>query len=488
MKYIKVLIVGMIFLLIGMVAKAQDAQKLKSKGDALYQAERFIESFDCYTQAMKIAEKQGDATMYELCLGNIANIFGTFEDYERANVYYNKAFEDALKNDNKDVAAKCVINMVVTSTLMGDAKKAKEYFKLQNHVPLSNPALRRFFLYHSQACIAYAEQNYPLVISLSKFSYNYATSRKLPVQLIVNLHNDIGKCYIKENKLDSAISAFNKNIEICKKVGDNGNLAESYHGMAEAYDKKGDDKLQAYYLSLYHNLSDSIFSGKLFNMAKNKLFMYEDQKTEHKIRMLSWKYNAALIVAIITFLFVIILGVLARMIFLRNRRLNQAYQALYAKSQDLIKSHEENQGLREKLSVVGDSDIRMQYNEMCNEKLLHEINRVMEDLKYISNPDFSITMLANLVGTNVKYVSTIINEQYGKNFKTYLNEYRIREACKRLSNDEKYGNITIKAIAEGIGYNSINNFIIAFKKIVGMTPSAYQKMAKLGKAQRGEKG
>jgi AraC-like DNA-binding protein len=63
------------------------------------------------------------------------------------------------------------------------------------------------------------------------------------------------------------------------------------------------------------------------------------------------------------------------------------------------------------------------------------------------------------------------------NFKSYLNEFRIREASKRLADNDVYGNMTIKAISEGVGYNSVNNFIIAFKRIVGITPSAYQKMA-----------
>ena len=59
-----------------------------------------------------------------------------------------------------------------------------------------------------------------------------------------------------------------------------------------------------------------------------------------------------------------------------------------------------------------------------------------------------------------------------------MNEYRIREASKRLLNAEKYGSFTIQAIAEGIGFKSVANFVVAFKKNVGITPSLYQKMAR----------
>ena len=42
----------------------------------------------------------------------------------------------------------------------------------------------------------------------------------------------------------------------------------------------------------------------------------------------------------------------------------------------------------------------------------------------------------------------------------------------------RYGNYTIKAIAESVGYKSPTNFISAFKNITGITPSVYQKIAK----------
>ena len=40
------------------------------------------------------------------------------------------------------------------------------------------------------------------------------------------------------------------------------------------------------------------------------------------------------------------------------------------------------------------------------------------------------------------------------------------------------GNYTIQAISEDVGYKSSTSFILAFKRIIGMTPSVYQKLAK----------
>lgn len=69
-------------------------------------------------------------------------------------------------------------------------------------------------------------------------------------------------------------------------------------------------------------------------------------------------------------------------------------------------------------------------------------------------------------------------QTYGKNFKTLLNELRVQEASKMLDDFENYGNYTIQAISEDVGYKSSTSFIQAFRRIVGMTPSVYQKLAK----------
>lgn len=68
---------------------------------------------------------------------------------------------------------------------------------------------------------------------------------------------------------------------------------------------------------------------------------------------------------------------------------------------------------------------------------------------------------------------------YGKNFKTILNECRVREACIRLGDTERYGNITIQGIYESLGYRSASSFNRAFRLVTGMSPSAFLKQAQV---------
>ncbi len=106
------------------------------------------------------------------------------------------------------------------------------------------------------------------------------------------------------------------------------------------------------------------------------------------------------------------------------------------------------------------------------------IVRVMEDEQVFCNADFSQAMLAKLCESNTNYVSQTINNCFGKNFRTFVNEYRIKVAMKRILDTEHYGNYSIHGIAESVGFKSDSNFISAFKRVTGMPPSLYQKMSR----------
>ena len=115
--------------------------------------------------------------------------------------------------------------------------------------------------------------------------------------------------------------------------------------------------------------------------------------------------------------------------------------------------------------------------EENKQRLLNKILDVMYNNEEIYSHEFSLQRLSELVGAPYKHVSQVINEIYKINFNNMLNEFRVREACRRLAEDENYTNYTIEAIAESIGFKSRSNFISTFKKLTGITPSEYKRIA-----------
>lgn len=132
--------------------------------------------------------------------------------------------------------------------------------------------------------------------------------------------------------------------------------------------------------------------------------------------------------------------------------------------------------------LYGASPPRIKYEhstleEENKQRLLNKILEVMYNNDEIYSHEFSLQRLSELVGAPYKHVSQVINEIYKINFNNLLNEFRVREACRRLTEDEKYTNYTIEAIAESIGFKSRSNFISTFKRLTGITPSEYKRFA-----------
>ena len=112
--------------------------------------------------------------------------------------------------------------------------------------------------------------------------------------------------------------------------------------------------------------------------------------------------------------------------------------------------------------------------DTSRQELLEKIIKVFEGNAFLKN-NFSLASLARQVKSNTSYVSTAINEHYGKNFNALVNEYRIRQACQYLE-DPEYNRYTIEYVAQSVGYANKTTFYAAFKKHTGLTPSQYQRL------------
>ena len=116
--------------------------------------------------------------------------------------------------------------------------------------------------------------------------------------------------------------------------------------------------------------------------------------------------------------------------------------------------------------------------ESQQNKLLHTIDTALQKPEVFSNPEMSLELLSEIVKSNRQYVSHVINDVFHKNFPKLLNDDRVKEAQRRMTNIEKYGHLTNSAIAESVGFKSYPPFIAAFKEVTGLTPSMYLKITK----------
>lgn len=87
------------------------------------------------------------------------------------------------------------------------------------------------------------------------------------------------------------------------------------------------------------------------------------------------------------------------------------------------------------------------------------------------NEDFSLSMIAREFDLTEVYISHLFKEYVGDNFSSYLEDLRMKRAC-RLLIDTDYN---IKDIAHKSGYSSYTSFSRAFKRNKGMSASQFRR-------------
>lgn len=106
------------------------------------------------------------------------------------------------------------------------------------------------------------------------------------------------------------------------------------------------------------------------------------------------------------------------------------------------------------------------------EKLLKKLLDFSEREKPFLDRDLNIHTLSELTSIPKHHITEVLNEYYGKNFFTFINEFRVKEVISRMK-DPANKNFTILAIAYDSGFNSKSTFNTIFKSITGLTPSQY---------------
>ena len=104
---------------------------------------------------------------------------------------------------------------------------------------------------------------------------------------------------------------------------------------------------------------------------------------------------------------------------------------------------------------------------------LDQLMKYMVEKKPYLDVDLSIHDVSEELGMPRHYLTQVINGMLGKNFYTFINEYRIEEVKKLLA-DKAYSKFTLTSIAFEAGFNSKSSFNSVFKTATGMTPSQFK--------------
>lgn len=476
-----------------------------------------------YKQLASLQEKWGIRSAQPLYFKalykiNEFNIDPAGNRVEDAIALMKEALNKSIDLNDKELALRCFNNLIRTTFFHSNEKFEKEHERLAKLLGENDRGYRIADALYSAACNYIDGKKSQSVINLDKAIALYDTAR-LNLRSARDLTSLIftkASLYYMDSRYSEAEKTWLEVINATYRYDQREMRHIALEMLAELYQITNQrDKLEE---AMHHAvmLKDSIWNTRITRGLSQIRFNDEHKEMqrqmavmEYRQKVLRWVILGAVVVIVC---FILFIWSLRR----TNRKLRERTEALYDRinaaapigapetsQMDADTQAPENisTGAAESTGIDTVADARAPENISTGaplqtvdsdtnttaprqimqpdvrDRLAAEIEKVMTRTEAPFSGDFSLTRLAQSVGSNTRYVSHVINEVFGSNFQTYVNSVRIREACRRIDDHSTYGNYSTEAIGETVGFNSRSAFATAFKKITGLTPSEYRKIS-----------
>lgn len=415
-----------------------------------------------------------------ILLGNISSIYFLKED-PAGLTYSLQTYEMGHEQNSAYLIFIGALNASYMYYLLHDYDKALPYIKEAEFIMKQNEYYNQGNVYAIYGMIEFAKGNRQQAIEYYKkgLALNAMNQTSYKVLLL----NEYAIALAEEGKNQQAIDllfqalAFTKeeNCEIYRNKVIN-TLSVCYENMGQYVEALAwQRKLQQETDSIFNTDKEKVLSElrikydtehQANEIRKNKLILLQKEKKEQTL---------------IGILVIVLLVVFA--LWYRYRRQNQLYTSIVRQHQESIRKEQQLKeviaSLREQpqeapapVSSVGE---KYAASSLTNEKknsLFQRLEKLMQEEEVYKENLLTKERVADLLGTNRTYLSQVINEQTQQNFTQYVNNYRINEAIRLLSDPET--DIPLKAVASEVGFNSMSTFYKIFQNTVGIPPKQYR--------------
>ncbi len=422
-------------------------------------------ALQAYQQSLRLAEKRGDSTSIGQSWINIGLLDSKVRHFTEAADITKRALALFTRNADTLNMALCFQNLASFSNDQQQFALADSLSKIAlNLYRAINNRFGEAELVMSLGSIASARNN----IRLSNQYLQQAiaiTSEMEMGALLGATYQQLGDNEVVQARYQSAADYFNMAMARYQQSGAVEKFEALYLAMANLYAKTGDyqqyrqviDKYRAFKeknddkvaLARYDELKN------LYQFEKNtQQIVQQGREIREKRKQL---YQLGAFIALLLVALVAITW-----LYIRSRNLTRS---LY--DNNIARLHTSEHAIE----TTGESIPERRPHAA----LFNRIVSLMEEKKWFTQPNLSLSDFSVELGTNEKYISQAINTYSKTNFNVFVNRYRVDEA-KRLmiaSGD----NLSIKQVAGDCGFSNNTTFYRQFKEITGLTPSTFLTMS-----------
>jgi AraC-like DNA-binding protein/Tfp pilus assembly protein PilF len=399
-----------------------------------------------YKLALEVQRKNGISQKIEHLHNNLASSYLNSAQYDKSLVYLDSALIGYKKHNDIRGISYVLANKSFIILKKGDFVNSKN------------------LLDQAMLLIRKNDDNSKWIAAYKLYAVYYIDKGNLP----------LARAY-----LDS-IHILSKSLKMIEITNDNNRM---YYSM---YKRFGMPDSALFYFEKFQDVNDSIKNNENLRRLSEARALFEIEINEQKIinlnhenELIRYKVSSQKVwIWVLSIVLFIMAGLFLTILWLRNDRF-QAQKKLVEKSLEQISSNvpiitSQDFEVSEEPEDEDTKYLNSNLTDEQKEEITKSIINLFEIDKIYLNPECSISMLEDRIGTNKTYISQVINEKFENNFKTILKKYRIKEATILLS-DPKNHHLSIEGISLMVGFKSKSVFNCAFKSIVGVTPSFFQK-------------
>lgn len=449
-----------------------------------------------------------------------AMFYQTMGASDKTIEYALKAEQIAIKTKDYNWQGRILGFLSTEFYNIGILKERKELIdRMGEVVPKIQDDLQRSLMY----CMYYQEQAiYYLENKNDEQGWKYIELakeklKKLPDSdtkyMLLGLNERVhGGFYLIREEPDSALAHYERSIDFYENTQTFGNYAIDflYSGMGEAYLLKGQDSLGLDYMEKAEKIAEESENIPLSLKIYEVLYDYYKEKgntqayvkylEKHKeLQQLTQDQKIKPVEVLLENLkkqnqelqfgktvllgisIVLALGVIAGFVWYRKKQKKD-----FQRYQEVIAEYRKNGFVSATTTAVPDAiPVEEQPAEKEVEKkekprISQETEqKIMEGLKVFEtgdnfrNANYALADLASEIGVNTKYLSQVLNNKYGRDFNTYINELRINYIINKLKTNYDYHLYKLSFLAEECGFSSHSKFSAVFKAVTGLTPTRF---------------
>jgi AraC-like DNA-binding protein len=424
---------------------------------------------EIFLQALQLNETSDDDTYISQIYMGLGNVYMRLNEYELAKSYYREALNThAITPHVLSVLGHLAYLEIKTGNLENALNILNQSLQVaQQHDEPVPPRTWYGFAEYYRAKNVYDSAYLYYKLTSEVIEQNEITPTTMA--LAARVLSDFGEFFFENNKPDSTVYYIDLSNTIATKYGFLRTLSANYLILSEVAKSKNQELASHEYFRQHSSINDSVLNIRAIADINQMRRLQTDQQIEQfiferRMKEQQVRYQFIFIYVILGILALVGAGML--FFFFQNKKLNFANRLLVDKNFRIVELQKHSPERPSKIPPKSALSDKMQ------EELLERIYAVMEDVSVVCDPELTVEKLADLVQSNRAYVSHVINNTTKNNFRAFLNEYRIREAL-RLISETDFSKYTLETIVQKTGFKSRSTFNSVFKEITGVNPNFY---------------